>query len=84
MYNSFGRFCDGLFTFGRYQFGGYIMMGLGLVLVLVFAYFIFKKGGISTSDNLESPIEILQKRYVNGDIDQAEFIEKKDILKNNK
>ena len=84
MYGSYGRFCDGFFSFGRYQWGGYIMMGLGLILVLVIAYYVFKRGSFSPSGNSDSPLDILQKRYVNGEIDEEEFMNKKEILRKTK
>ena len=81
MYGSYGRFCDGLFSFGRYQWGGYIMMGLGFILILVITYFAFKRGSFSPVGNSESPLDIQQKRFVNGEINQEEFIEKREIIR---
>lgn len=81
MRGFYGPFCDGFFGFGRTPFGGFMMMGLGLVLVLALAYFIFRRGGVlPPSGESESPLDLLQKRYVNGEISQDEYLEKKDIL----
>jgi putative membrane protein len=69
--------------FTRFGYGGFIMMGIGLILILVLVYIIFKKGGLGQigSNDFESPLDLLQKRYVNGDISNEEYQEKKDILK---
>lgn len=67
----------------NYGYGGYIMMAIGLVLILVLAYAVFRKGGIGASgiSSSESPLDQLQRRYVNGDISKEEYQEKKEILK---
>lgn len=80
MHGSLGRFGHDFFTFGRHQSGGFIMMGIGLILIIILAYFLFKKGHFNGSSSLESPMDILQKRYVNGEINQEEFFEKKEVL----
>ncbi|MGL1893041.1 MAG: hypothetical protein OCD02_15510 [Spirochaetaceae bacterium] len=80
MYNLFGRFCNGFSWFGRTPVGGYIMMGIGLILVIVLIYFIFKNRSISNNSEVDSPLNLLKKRFVNGDIDEAEYLKKKDIL----
>ena len=81
MHGAFGRYGDHFFSMGGYGAEGYIMMGLGLILILVVVYFIFKKGGFSSSGNSDSPMETLQKRYVNGEINQEEFLEKQELLR---
>ncbi len=80
MYNTFGRFCDGFFSFGHYQFGG-LMFIIGLLFVLVIGYFLLKKRNFNSFENNESPTDVLKKRYVNGEISKEEYLEKKDILK---
>lgn len=83
MYNGFGQFCNGLFSAGRFTYGGMVTMIIGLILLLVVLYLVFRKSGVSSSFNSESesPLEVLQKRYINGEIDKEEYLEKKDILK---
>ncbi|MBF9018166.1 MULTISPECIES: SHOCT domain-containing protein [unclassified Oceanispirochaeta] len=83
MHGNYYNLHDGFFGLSRFGYGGIIMMFAGLILILVIAYFIFKNAGISQkiSGEKESPLELLQKRYVNGDISQDEFMEKKEILK---
>lgn len=83
MYNGFGQFCNGFFSAGRFPYGGSIMMILGFILILVVLYLVFRKtgGGVSLNSESESPLEVLQKRYINGEIDKEEYLEKKEILK---
>jgi putative membrane protein len=83
MYSYAGRFCDGLYAFGRYNIGGYFMIFTGLIIVIVIIYLLMKKSGdsITGTNHNDSPLEILQKRFVNGEINQEEFLEKKEILK---
>ncbi len=58
------------------------MFILGIVLIGVIVYLAVRKGGIGgTGQDSESPLDLLQKRYVNGDISKEEYLEKKDILK---
>jgi putative membrane protein len=81
MYPYAGRFCSGLFAFGKYPYGGgLLMMGLGLILLLVLAYFLFRIRGSQTGEAKESPLDLLKKRYINGEISQEEYQEKKNIL----
>lgn len=76
-----GRFCDSFFPFSRYSFGGIIMFILGLLLIASIVYFIINRRNSGISKMTENPLEILQKRYIIGEINQEEYLEKKDILK---
>jgi putative membrane protein len=80
MHGNYGHVFDGFFNFGRYQSGGYIMMILGIILIVAIVYFIFRKSSFDSSGSSDSPMETLQKRYINGEISQEEFLEKKEIL----
>lgn len=80
MNSYFGRFCGGFFSLSRYGSGGYMIMGIGLIVVLAAVYFIFKKGSFQKSEGAESALDILKRRYVNGEIDETEYLSKKDIL----
>ncbi len=77
MYGTFGRYCDGFLNFGRMNYGGITTMIIGLVLIAAVVYFIVKgRRGVST----ESPLDLLQRRFVNGEISEDEYRMKKEIL----
>ncbi len=81
MYHGFWPACGSLFTYGRFNYGGLIMMIIGVVILAVIIYLAVKKGNLSTgSGTAESPLDALQKRYVNGEINKEEYLEKKIIL----
>lgn len=81
MYSNFHRFGGDFFGPVGYGSGGYIMMGIGIILVGVLIYFLVKnRNGLKYADK-ESPLELLQKRFINGEINREEFIEMKNILK---
>jgi len=80
MFRNFGHLCNNFSSIGRYNSGGIIMMGIGLILILVIAYFIFRKGTFSGTNSIESPLDLLQKRYVNGEINEDEYLKKKETL----
>ena len=82
MYSYANRFCDGFFSMGgRFPMGGSILFILGIILIGAIVYFIVRKSGFSSHSGIESPLELLQKRYVNGEISREEYLEKKNILK---
>jgi len=61
------------------------MMMFGWIIILVIAYFIFvdKKDNIFNSNsnsNLNSSKEILNKRFVNGEIDEKTYLSMKKNL----
>jgi putative membrane protein len=53
--------------------------GLGLILVAIIIYFILRSSGSSgnTSKSAESALDILKKRYAQGEISKEEFENKK-------
>jgi uncharacterized membrane protein len=82
MYGGFNHFGNSLFSFGRFPYGGLIFMIIGIVLLAVILFLVFRKNGFSNlNSERETPLDVLQKRYVNGDISKEEYVEKKDILK---
>ena len=81
MYQYAHRFCDGFFGFGRFPMGGSILFLFGIILIGVLIYLAVRKKGFTSGTDLESPLELLQKKYVNGEISKEEYLEKKDILK---
>jgi len=59
---------------------------VGIILVLVLAYFLIKylnenKGNINTSKRKNSALDVLNERYARGEIDEEEYNRKKNILK---
>jgi uncharacterized membrane protein len=81
MYSYANRFCDGFSAIGRYPLGGSILFLLGIILIAVLVFAVLRKGGVVRKTDSESPLELLQKRFVNGEISQEEYLEKKDVLK---
>lgn len=75
MHGFYGNGFDGFF-----HSGGIVMLIIGILLVGAVIYFALKKGSIGSSTTSDSPMETLQKRFVNGDISKEEFLEKKEIL----
>lgn len=65
---------------GHMMFGGFMMVvfwgGLALVIVLVAR----QLGGPQRGQGRELPLEILQARYARGDIDKAEYEERRKTL----
>ncbi len=69
--------------------GGFGMLFMGLIWLLILAlivtliWFLIRKGGRSSAEtNSESSLEILNKRYARGEIDQEEYQHKKQEIKN--
>jgi putative membrane protein len=77
MFGTMARYCNGFSGYGMFHFGGIIMMILGILLVAAVIYFIWK----SSSSKTESPLDILQKRFVNGEINEEEYKAKKETLR---
>lgn len=71
--------CGGMFS-GHGSFG---MMGMLLLLVLIVAiiYYLSKKKHVSNDDDI---LEILKRKYVEGEITEEEYVQKKNVLTNKK
>lgn len=79
---------------GRWSMGYYHMMGgsMGIVMiifwvVLIGAFVLLVSGGINgirgsqqNNDDLRKPLEILKQRYARGEIDKAEYEDKRRSL----
>ncbi len=77
MFGAFERYCNGFPGYGGFNFGGMIMMILGILLAAAVIYFIWK----GNSSKAESPLDVLQKRFVNGEINEEEYKAKKETLR---
>lgn len=76
MFGTFGPYCNGFLGYGRFNLGGMIMMILGIILAAGVIYFIWKG-----SSKTESPLDVLRKRFVNGEINEEEYRAKKETLR---
>ena len=65
-----------------YGYGGKFMGLILLVFVAVGIYFLLqiKKSKGSDSSTIETPLDILRKRYANGEIEKEEFVQRKKDL----
>ena len=65
-----------------YGYGGGFMWLIVVVLVGVVIYFLFQVSKSKGSDGsiIETPLDILKKRYAKGEIDKEEFDRKKNDL----
>ncbi len=70
---------NGCFNYFRHGYlGGGMMMFLGLILIFVLVYYVLKKKETKPSIN---PIDLLNTKYINGDIAKEEYEEKLEVLK---
>ncbi|MFQ5447107.1 MAG: SHOCT domain-containing protein [Saprospiraceae bacterium] len=44
------------------------------------AYFVLQKGGFISDQRKEDPLDILKRRFANGEIDEEEYEERKAVL----
>ena len=65
-----------------YGYGGVFMWFIILALVAVVVYFLFQTSKTKGSNGsvVETPLDILKKRYARGEIDKEEFDSKKQDL----
>ena len=76
--------CSDMVGWGGHRLGGLFMLLAWLLIILgivAMVRWFFSRFDRGTSVAQESPLEILKRRYAKGEIDKAEFEEKrKDIL----
>lgn len=72
---------DCLNYLGHGTWGGGFMMFLGLLAVILIIYFLFKKQNINSN---VTPTDLLNTKYINGEITKEEYEEKLNVLKKNK
>lgn len=87
MYYRWGIPCHDYFTTG----GGFWTMGIiGLALVLIVLYFIYKNSKDKSESNYTNSekrsskneaLEILNRKFANGEISEEEYLRKRTILK---
>ena len=63
-----------------YDCGGGFMWLIFLVLVGIVIYFLFQSSKGSNGSIIETPLDILKKRYAKGEIEKEEFEQKKKDL----
>lgn len=80
MHGFWNGFCNGYPWMSRWSWGGGIMMLIGLLLVVLVIYLLFRKKESGTDHSADSALEMLKRRFVNGEISREEFEEKKRIL----
>lgn len=73
--NGFGR---GFGCFGPYG-GSFWGMGITLVVIAVAIYLVIKL--VNRNSHSSSALDILKMKYVNGEITEEEYIQRKNVLK---
>ncbi|MGB3160878.1 MAG: SHOCT domain-containing protein [Carnobacterium sp.] len=58
------------------------LIPLVVLLVIALSIYMINKNNNDNKTNKESALDILDKRYANGEIDEEEYLKKKKILKN--
>ena len=85
MLGSLSWLCNGLFSRGYSGYGGISAMIIGLLVLVLVVYLLFRRGssenGAPSHGAYESAESILKRRYVNGEIDREEYTEKMEILR---
>ncbi|MBN2659461.1 MAG: hypothetical protein JXR86_20560 [Spirochaetales bacterium] len=81
MYRGLNGFNQG-FLSGAPSFGGYyLMIGLAVVLTAMIVYLLVRNRHSIRTVEKDSPMEVLQKRLINGEITAEQFVEMRNILK---
>ena len=71
---------NGIGRTGIFGWMGGIFMMLWPILFLVLIFYIFNKTSQEKKIDIETPLDILKKRYARGDISKEEFEERKKDL----
>ncbi len=85
MHTSFSHFGTQLTGWDHFWLGGYTGMFIGLLLIAAVIYLLFRKNHHhqeTGSSSYESAESVLKRRFVNGEIDRDEYVEKMEILQN--
>lgn len=81
MYDLWNKVCMGYPVLARLGWGGIIMMFAGLVLIALIIYILFKRKDSESESKKETPIETLEYRFINGEINKEEYEEKIRVLR---
>lgn len=57
------------------------LIPLIILLVIVLSVYMINKNSKNNNENRESALDILDKRYANGEIDEEDYLKKKEQLK---
>ncbi len=65
-----------------HEFGGWgYGMGFGWIIPVLFIFAIFYFINNNSNSNKETPLDILDKKYANGEINEEEYKRKKELLR---
>jgi putative membrane protein len=71
--------------YGQFGYGGILMMVLAVIVIAVVIYLVVRSNGTvdrhSSYPPEESPLDILRRRYANGEINQEDYEHMKKILR---
>lgn len=77
---GFNDFCGGLFYGNFNGIGGFIMMLIGIILLVVIVFFVIKYGPSISKTDKDKSLELLKKKYIDNEIDEEEYRAKRKIL----
>ncbi len=60
--------------------GGWIWMGVWVVALLIMVWLLVSNGRGSDRERGEEPLEILRRRYANGEVSEEEFRNARELL----
>lgn len=72
------RQCD--MGFRSMMAGGIFMWIIGIAVIIALVWFFSKQSNNNTSNASSTAIKILEERYASGEIDEAEYLSKRDML----
>lgn len=71
-----------MFGYGGYTCGGFMIIPLILLGLLIYGIVKLAQGRKKGKDQSNNAVNILEERYVQGDIEEEEYQRKKEFLKN--
>lgn len=70
-----------MFKYCHRFFGGGMMMIIPILVLLLFIYLFIRLINDKDNNNNDRLLEELKLKYINGEIDESEYLHKKSILK---